>query len=87
MYAISKKMSDSDIHFVSQTSIQGAEWIIVPILLVTLPPSCSSIAVDSDFMSEEGPVYKLSDVVKASTSVQQCEQEGAPAHIIRNLIS
>ncbi|KAI6032600.1 DNA-directed RNA polymerase II subunit one [Pisolithus orientalis] len=75
VYTISKKMSDSDIHFVSQTSIQGAEWIIIPILLVTLPPVCSSTAVDSDVMSEEGPVYKLSDV------------EGAPAHIIRNLIS
>lgn len=62
-------MSDSDIHFVSQTSIQGAEWIIIPILLVTLPPVCSSTAVDSDVMSEEGPVYKLSDVVKASLPV------------------
>ncbi|OJA14356.1 hypothetical protein AZE42_12412 [Rhizopogon vesiculosus] len=47
------------------------------------PISSSGIAVDGGAMwSEDDLTYKLSEIIKASAHVWQCEQEGAPAHVI-----
>jgi hypothetical protein len=32
--------------------------------------------------SEDDLVYKLGDIIKASSNVRRCELEGAPAHVV-----
>ncbi|KAG2051810.1 hypothetical protein BDR06DRAFT_889181, partial [Suillus hirtellus] len=47
------------------------------------PPVHPSMAVDGGAMwSGDDSTYRLSELIKASTHVWQCEQEGAPAHVI-----
>lgn len=59
------------------------EWMILTVLPVAPPPVRPSIAVDGGTMrSEDDLTYKLAEIIKASSSVRRCEQEGAPAHII-----
>ncbi|KAG1840418.1 hypothetical protein C8R48DRAFT_620935, partial [Suillus tomentosus] len=50
------------------------------------PPVRPSMAVDGGAMrSGDDSTYKLSELIKASTHVRRCEQEGAPAHVISEL--
>ncbi|TCD64722.1 DNA-directed RNA polymerase II subunit rpb1 [Steccherinum ochraceum] len=84
VYTALKKISDSDLHLLGLSDEYARpEWMILTVMPVPPPPVRPSIAVDGGAMhSEDDLTYKLGDIIKASANVRQCEQEGAPAHVI-----
>ncbi|KAG2023660.1 RNA polymerase II large subunit [Coprinopsis cinerea AmutBmut pab1-1] len=79
-----KKISDHDLHLLGLSDEYARpEWMILTVLPVPPPPVRPSIAVDGGTMrSEDDLTYKLGDIIKASSNVKRCEEEGVPAHII-----
>ncbi|KIY65400.1 DNA-directed RNA polymerase II, subunit 1 [Cylindrobasidium torrendii FP15055 ss-10] len=84
VYTTFKKMSDIDLgHLGLSEEYARPEWMILTVLPVPPPPVRPSIAVDGGVMrSEDDLTYKLIEIIKASSQVRKCEQEGAPAHIV-----
>ncbi|KAK7750093.1 DNA-directed RNA polymerase II core subunit rpo21 [Diatrype stigma] len=60
------------------------EWMIVTVLPVPPPPVRPSISMDGTgqgLRNEDDLTYKLGDIIRANSNVQQAIQEGSPAHI------
>ncbi|KAF2148296.1 putative DNA-dependent RNA polymerase II largest subunit [Myriangium duriaei CBS 260.36] len=61
------------------------EWMILTVLPVPPPAVRPSVSVDgtsTGMRSEDDLTYKLSDIIRANSSVRRCEQEGSPQHVL-----
>ncbi len=61
------------------------EWMILTVLPVPPPPVRPSISVDGTgqgMRGEDDLTYKLGDIIRANSRVQDCIQEGSPQHIL-----
>jgi DNA-directed RNA polymerase II subunit RPB1 len=79
-----KKISDEDLQTLGLSEQYARpDWMILTVLPVPPPAVRPSIAVDGGVMrSEDDLTYKLFEIIKASSNVRRCEQEGSPAHIV-----
>ncbi|KAL1747355.1 hypothetical protein HDZ31DRAFT_32193 [Schizophyllum fasciatum] len=84
VYTTFKKMSEQDLGLLGLSEEYARpEWMILTVLPVPPPPVRPSIAMDGGAQkSEDDLTYKLIDIIKASSNVRRCEQEGAPAHVV-----
>jgi DNA-directed RNA polymerase II subunit RPB1 len=85
VYTIFKKISDPDLDLLGLSQKYARpEWMILTVLPV--PPPCvrPSIVIDGGTRRKEDDLtFKLGDIISASQKVRRCEQEGKPAHVIR----
>lgn len=84
VYNVLKKITDDDLALLGLSEEYARpDWMILTVLPVPPPPVRPSISVDGGTLrSEDDLTYKLGDIIRASSSVRKCEEEGAPAHVI-----
>ncbi|KAF2731593.1 beta and beta-prime subunits of DNA dependent RNA-polymerase [Polyplosphaeria fusca] len=82
---IFKRLSDNTLRLLGlNPDYARPEWMILTVLPVPPPPVRPSISVDGTgqgMRGEDDLTYKLGDIIRANARVQQCQQEGSPAHI------
>lgn len=61
------------------------EWMVLTVLPVPPPPVRPSISVDGTgqgMRGEDDLTYKLGDIIRANSRVQDCHRDGAPQHVL-----
>jgi DNA-directed RNA polymerase II subunit RPB1 len=84
VYNVLRKISDEDLQTLGLSEQYARpDWMILTVLPVPPPAVRPSIAVDGGVMrSEDDLTFKLFEIIKASSNVRRCEQEGSPAHVV-----
>lgn len=82
---IFKKISDEDISALGLNPVYSRpENMLIKILLVAPPCVRPSVIVEGMSRSEDDLTYKYCDIIKSNANLRRYEEEGAPAHIIRD---
>jgi DNA-directed RNA polymerase II subunit RPB1 len=88
---IFKLISDNTLHLLGlNADYARPEWMVISVLPVPPPPVRPSISVDGTgqgMRGEDDLTYKLGDIIRANGRVQQCIQEGSPAHVLNEFES
>ncbi|KAK9866738.1 hypothetical protein WJX84_006023 [Apatococcus fuscideae] len=87
-YEILKRISDEDAVCLG-FNIKAArpEWMLLTVLPVPPPHVRPSVMMDASARSEDDLTHKLAEIIKANNRVKRQEQNGAPQHILRELVS
>lgn len=85
VYNIFKKITDDDLeHMGFNIKFSRPEYMILNVLLVAPPSVRPSIVMEGTLRGEDDLTYKYSDIIKSNQNLKKYEEEGAPAHIIRD---
>ena len=85
VHNIFKKICDEDLVLLGfNTMYSRPEYMILTVLLVAPPPVRPSIIMEGVLRGEDDLTYKYSDIIKSNQNLKKYEEEGAPAHIIRD---
>ncbi|ODQ55873.1 Rna polymerase II [Saitoella complicata NRRL Y-17804] len=78
-----KHISSEDLAFMGLSEgYARPDWMIISILPVPPPQVRPSIDQGTGVRNNDDLTHKLSDIIKANSSLRRCEQEGAPAHVV-----
>ncbi|KAJ7833574.1 beta and beta-prime subunits of DNA dependent RNA-polymerase [Mycena leptocephala] len=85
VYTTFIKISDPDLELLGLSrQYARPEWMILTVLPVPPITVRPSIATDMEGTRKDNYLtLKLGDIIRASAEVRRCEQEGQPAHVIR----
>ncbi|KAJ7844813.1 RNA polymerase II largest subunit [Mycena leptocephala] len=85
VYTTFMKISDPDLELLGLSrQYARPEWMILTVLPVPPMTVRPSIATDREGTRKDDYLtLKLGDIIRASAEVRRCEQEGQPAHVIR----
>nr|AAD12605.1 RNA polymerase II largest subunit [Antonospora locustae] len=85
VYNIFKKINNEDLEFLGfNIKYSRPEYMILSVLLVAPPAVRPSIVMEGTLRGEDDLTYKYSDIIKSNQNLKKYEEEGAPAHIIRD---
>jgi DNA-directed RNA polymerase II subunit RPB1 len=59
------------------------DWLILTVMPVPPPQVRPTIVIDPTRRGEDDLTYKLADIIKANQNLKKQEENGAPAHVIK----
>lgn len=87
VHTLLKKLSSADIKVLGLSEeFAKPDWMIITVLPVPPPPVRPSIQEGSTARAEDDLTYMLQNIIKASRDVRRFEQEGAPPHVVGEVL-